>query len=72
MGIFVAWMRAKAMAAGVGVAPKGKQSGTVLIEYLILAGAVLGAAAAVTTSIDGYFDAIASEFDALSALVVAL
>ena len=74
MGIFVAWMRAKAMASGAGVAPKtgGKRSGIVLIEYLILAGAILVTSAALTTAIEAFFNNIAAEFDEATVLVSGL
>ena len=69
MGIFVAWMRAKAMASGA-VAPKGKgkQQGVVLVEYLILAGGVI----ATVVSVQTYWDNIETEFSNLAASVVGL
>ena len=69
MGIFVAWMRAKAMASDAATNGKGKQRGAVLVEYLILAGAALGIAVGAA---DAYYTNIAAEFTDMAASVLLL
>ncbi len=70
MGNFVAWMRAKRVASGKGVSSKGKrQRGVVLIEYILLAAAVLSVGAAAVAT---YYTDIQSEFTKLGNSVLAL
>ena len=70
MGIFVAWMRAKALASGVGVAPKVKknQRGVVLVEYLILAAGIFVTMA----GIGNYATEISDGFSDLATFVAGL
>ena len=68
MGTFVAWMRAKRMASGsVGPRKSMKQRGVVMLEYLILAGAVFGAGYA---GVVLFFGNIQTEFTTLAGSIL--
>lgn len=70
MGNFVAWMRAKRVASGLGVSPKDKKRrGVVLIEYILLAGVVMTVGFAGITT---YYTDVQTAFTNLGVSVLAL
>ena len=71
MGIFVAWMRAKAMASGAGVAPKGKpkQRGVVIVEWLVFSAAIIAASASMISAYDQFSASFSAMWDSVSALM---